>query len=1302
MKPTAAKDTLALLERLDNDIERCMLYSQHSLRREWHQTKERLRKGQPVSRTLAALERRVEASVAEANRRAAILPALEFPLALPVVERKDEIAALIDANQVCVICGETGSGKTTQLPKICMELNRGVRGMIGHTQPRRIAARTVAQRIADETRSELGASIGYKVRFSDHTGPDCHVKLMTDGILLAEIQEDRYLSRYDTLIIDEAHERSLNIDFLLGFLRGLLPRRPELKLIITSATIDPESFSRHFDEAPVLEVSGRTYPVEIRYAPELEDGVPAGSDPGLSILEAIKRLMAEESKHAGGDFLVFLAGEREIRDTSGLLRKHLKHMQVLPLFARLSGSEQNRVFGPGRARRIILATNVAETSLTVPGIRYVIDPGLARISRYSYRSKIQRLPIEAISQASAAQRSGRCGRVREGICVRLYEEQDFDSRPQYTEPEIKRTNLASVILKMQTLGLGRVEDFPFVEPPDRRFIKDGYRLLRELGAVDQDDKVTRLGRRLARFPVDPRVARMLVEADRRACLSELLVIAGGLSIQDPRERPMEKAETADAKHALFADNKSDFLSLLALWNAFHEQRRAQSASAVRRWCKTHFLSYVRMMEWQDVYRQLRTLAKESGLSFNTRRADYQAIHRAIIAGLLSHIGQRDEDAYAGPRNARFQIFPGSGVHAKPPRWLVAATLVQTSRLYARTVAGIEPDWIESAAGHLLNREYTEPHWQTSRGQVAAFERVTLFGLTLCAKRRVNYGPVSPEEAREVFIRSALLEGQIKSRAGFIAHNLRLRREVEEMEAKTRRRDKLVGTDVLFRFYEERIPRGIYSTAAFERWRKQAERDCPGLLRMTREMLLREDGQTPDELEFPATLKVGSNDLALRYRFAPGAEDDGVTLVVPASLVSELRSERLEWLVPGLLVEKVTAMIKGLPKSLRRNFVPAPEFATQAIAAISFAQGSLPGGLSQHLLRMTGTQVPTEIWQDMVLSDHLLMRLEVVDEDGTAVASGRSLDELSETTGVAPDPIGLSNEWSRTGLKDWDFPDLPGHLAVEHAGFTLTKYPAIRDAGDSVSLTLCDAEAEARGVSADGLVRLFMLRLPQQCQYLEKEAQGNRELGLLYQTIGKASELKEDLVWSSVRRTFLSEGLSTVRSGVDFERRLDERRAELVPTAQELMELTVTILAQARDVRAALESLDKPAWEEAAEDMRRQLGSLIYPGFIRAVPDKWLGHLPRYLAAITERVHKLKDGNLGDRTDVSALEDFRSRLLDHLEGERVSACSESAEEFRWLLEEFRVSIFAQRLGTSERVSRQRLKKRWEQVLIESSK
>ena len=1050
----------------------------------------------------------------------------------------------------------------------------------------------------------------------------------------------------------------------------------------------------------MLEVSGRTYPVDVRYAPELDDGMPAGSDPGMAILEAVERLISEESGQRGGDFLVFLAGEREIRDSSSLLRKHLKNVRVLPLFARLSGSEQDRVFGEGRARRVILATNVAETSLTVPGIRYVIDPGFARISRYSYRSKIQRLPIEAISQASAAQRSGRCGRVRDGICVRLYDEQDFDSRPRFTEPEIRRTNLASVILKMQTLGLGRVDNFPFVDPPDRRFVKDGYRLLRELGAVDSEDRVTRLGRRLARFPVDPRIARMLIEADRRGCLSELLVIAGGLSIQDPRERPMEKAEAADRKHALFADKKSDFLALLGLWNAFHEQRRAQSGSGVRRWCKTHFLSYVRMMEWQDVCRQLRTLARETRLSFNTRRADYRAIHQAIVAGLLSHIGQRDEDGYAGPRNTRFQIFPGSGVNAGP-RWLVAATLVQTSRLYARTVAGVEPDWIESAAGHLLKREYAEPHWQASKGQVAAFERVTLFGLTLCARRRVNYGPVNPEEAREVFIRAALLEGRLRTRASFLAHNIGLREEIEEMEAKTRRRDRLVGVDVTFGFYDERIPGGIYSAAAFERWRRQAERESPGLLRMTKDMLLRDDGRKPDEIEFPAVLEVGSNELELRYRFAPGAEDDGVTLTVPASLVSELESERLDWLVPGLLVEKVTAMIKGLPKGLRKNFVPAPDFASEAVAAMPFAQGSLPSLLSQHLLRMTGTPVPVELWREVTLPEHLLMRLEIVDETGALVADGRRLDELLETGIVAADPPGLSAEWSRTGLRDWDFPDLPQQVTVEHAGYTLTKYPAIHDDGDSVSLTLCDSLAQARGVSAHGLVRLFMLRLPQQCKYVKKEVERDRALGLLYQTVGMASDLADDLVWASVRRTFSNDAALDIRTAVDFGRLLEAGRAELVPTTQGLMELAGAILAQAKEVRAALEGLDKPAWEEAVADMRRQLEHLVYPGFIRDIPGKWLAQLPRYLTAMTERIRKLVgDGGSGSRAEVDALHEFEAELDAYLSADADGSRSDSAEEFRWLLEEFRVSIFAQRLGTSERVSRQRLKKRWEQVLTES--
>ncbi len=946
------------------------------------------------AQALIDLALRIARSEERAAARRAALPVPGFPPELPITARLDEIRSLVERHQVVVLCGETGSGKSTQLPKICLALGRGVYGRIGHTQPRRIAARSLANRIASELGQGLGQSVGYKVRFHDQVGEHSQVKLMTDGILLAEIQQDRFLSEYDTLIIDEAHERSLNIDFLLGYLKQLLPRRPDLKLIITSATIDPERFSRHFDGAPIIEVSGRTYPVEVHYRPPADEAGTERDDP---LQRAIVDAVDELSRISRGDILVFLSGEREIRETAETLRKHrLQATEVLPLYARLGTGEQARIFQPAGQRRIVLATNVAETSLTVPGIRYVIDAGYARISRYSHRSKIQRLPVERISRASAEQRKGRCGRVAAGVCLRLYAEDDFAGRPQFTEPEILRTNLAAVILQMKVLGFGDIEDFPFLEPPDSLQIKDGYRVLEELGAVDGLRQVTQIGRKLARLPVDPRVGRMLLEAAHTHCLRELLVIAAALSVQDPRDRPLDKQQAADEAHAEFKDEDSDFLGYLKLWHYLEEQRRHLSARKFRELCRARFLSWTRVQEWHDIHRQLRTQLHEMGYRDNEVDPGYETIHKALLSGLLSHIGFRPEGRdheYLGARNSRFAIFPGSGLFEKKPKWVAAAELVETTRLYARTLARIQPEWVEALAGHLVKRSYSEPHWQGRRGQVGAYEKVTLYGLTLVARRRVNYGPIDPVLARELFIRQGLVDGDFETRAPFWRHNRELVAEVQALEAKSRRRDLLVDDEAIYAFYDKRVPDGIYSKPLFEQWLRQATRGQPRFLHLRLSDLLRRPVDELSGAAFPDELDLDGMRLPLEYHFAPGEEADGVTLVVPAAVLRQVTPGRADWLVPGLLREKVIALIKSLPKVLRRHFVPVPDYADQCLAALAPSDTPLIQALGAELKRRSGVHVPEDAWDPGVLPPHLRLRVRVIDAAGATLGAGRDLPQL---------------------------------------------------------------------------------------------------------------------------------------------------------------------------------------------------------------------------------------------------------------------------------------------------------------------
>jgi len=1219
-----------------------------------------------------------------------------FPPRLPVSAERERIAGAIAAHQVVIVCGATGSGKTTQLPKICLQLGLGEKGMIGHTQPRRIAARAVAGRIA----SELGPAgepwVGWKVRFADRTGPACRVKLMTDGILLAESRGDPLLRAYDTLIIDEAHERSLNIDFLLGYLKHLLPRRPDLKVIITSATIEPRRFADHFDGAPVIEVGGTTFPVEVRYRP------PADPEEGRladGVLAAVDELTGRDMP-AEGDILVFLPGEREIRETAEALRKHHPPgTEVLPLYGRLSAAEQDRVFRREGRRRIVLATNVAETSLTVPGIRYVIDSGLARISRYSYRAKIQRLQVEPISRASAWQRRGRCGRERAGICIRLYSEEDHDARPEYTDPEIRRTNLASVILQMETLDLGAIGEFPFLDPPDRRFINDGYRLLRELGAVDEARGVTGLGRRLARLPVDPRLGRMLLAAGELGCLKELLVIAAGLSIRDPRERPADAAAQADERHAAFRHPRSDFMSLLKLWEQWQERRKHDSGSAQRRWCRENFLSFLRLREWQDLHRQLLGLLNEMGLRPNEVAADYAPVHRAILAGMLSHIGQLEEKGeYRGPRNLRFRLFPDSTLAGRPPRWVVVAELVETARVWGRMAAAVEPAWIEAAGAHLVRRSWSDPHWQAGRGFVAAKEQASLFGLVLAANRRVDYARVDRPRAREVFLREALAGGGLRTRGEFLAANRQRVEEVRAMEARLRRRELLAGAEALSEFYAARVPAQICSAPAFERWRRKAEKKNPALLRMNLDDLL-SGAQLPKPEDYPDTLQVGANRLPLHYRFDPVAEDDGVTVKVPRHLLPVLDEDQLEWLVPGWLEDKVIAMLRALPKAARRRIVPVPDHARACLVRMRPGEGRLRAALAEALRGEAGLEVAPETWAELALEPWLRFRVEVLDADGNPLAASRDVAALKARWSPGEGAVSevVSDQWAGGGFRSWTFGAVPGPVEARQGRTLQRLFPGIRDDGATVSCQLYPTAEAAARASRAGLLRLFMLALGQQHRALLKQARADRVLVLRGRGLAGGKDLASDAVAAAFAAVFLPEDQAWPRDAGMFEARLETGRARVMGEAEEMLRLVGEIL-ELRDACAErlAAGIRGPGAGDAALDMSAQLEALVFPGFLRDIPAARLSCLPRYLRAILRRIERLSLGK-GEARQALELRPHLERLAAHRDADWASReAADAFRQYRWMVEEYRVQLFAQSLGAAEKVSHARLEAQWRRL------
>jgi len=1287
-------DDARKLQKLAQEIDDCLARDIPALSRHLRALQSRCRRALPVDRGIARLEQELQLARGRVDTRRAGLPVPEFPVGLPVVERREDLMRVIAGHQVVVVCGETGSGKTTQLPKLCLLLGRGVRGKIGHTQPRRLAARSLAARIAEELHCPLGTFAGFKVRFQDRVQDSSYVKVMTDGILLAEIQSDPELREYDTLILDEAHERSLNIDFLLGYLHRLLPRRPDLKLIITSATIDPQRFARHFDNAPVIEVSGRTYAVEVRYRPLLgEDEDQRQRSREQAIIDAVDELAVE----GPGDILVFLPGERAIRETSERLRKHHPpHTEILPLYARLSAAQQNKVFAPHTGRRIVLATNVAETSLTVPGIHYVVDTGLARVSRYNYRTKVQRLPIEPVSRAAASQRAGRCGRVAAGICIRLYSEEDWQARDEFTTPEIQRTNLAAVILQMVTHGLGEVETFPFLDAPDPRYVRDGYKLLQELGAVDAGHRLTSLGRRLARLPVDPRLARMLLAASENACLSEVLVIVSVLESADPRERPLEHAQAADEKHALFSDSRSDFLSYLNLWQAWCEQSRHLSQNKLRKWCRDHFVSWLRMREWVDIHRQLQVQVHDMGLSSNSEPADYRAIHTALLSGLLGNVAYQGEPGeYVGARNLKFVLFPGSGLAKKRPAWLVAAELVETGRRYLRTAAAIEPAWVEPLAAHLVKRNYSEAHWEKRSARVVAFETVTLYGLPLVQRRKVDFGRIDRALARELFIRHALIRGEWQIREAFAEHNRHLLTELDQLEAKSRRRDLIADEDQLYGFFDERLPASVFDARTFRRWWKTEAGGQPRLLYLQREAVMRHAADAVTAQQYPDTIAVRGLQLAASYEFSPGSARDGLCVQVPLAVLNQLRSTDFDWLVPGMLKEKCVALIRSLPKPLRRHFVPAPDFADACVQAATAASGRLTTFLETRLERMTGVRVPADAWRTELLPVHLGALFEIVDERGKVLAVGRDLQALQRQFGDRAEQSFSAltdSRFERRDVQDWDFGELPQSVELERSGIRMRGFPALSVTDGRIDLRLFDQEKAAQVAHREGVLALFRKRLGSGVKDLKRSIPELDKQALWFSPVAGAQVLLADLERAVLQAAFFQTE-APIRDGESFRQCLEAARTRLFACAVEIGGYTHAALQAYHELGRRLKGALSPRSLAAVSDVREQVDHLIYPGFVSATPLQWLPELARYLQAAGRRLEQLSANEARDREHAVVVaryqERYRQAVDRGLEGGEL-------ERFRWLIEELRVSLFAQSLGTAEKVSPQRLDRLWQAI------
>jgi ATP-dependent helicase HrpA len=1288
------------------------------------------------------------------------LPPITFPEDLPVSGRRAEIAKTLMENQVVIVSGETGSGKTTQLPKICLELGRGEKGMIGHTQPRRIAASSTAKRIAHELGSPLGEHVGYKVRFNDTLSAGAWVKLMTDGILLAETQTDPLLKAYDTIIIDEAHERSLNIDFLLGYLREILPRRPDLKVIITSATIDADRFARHFGTpdkpAPVIEVSGRLYKVDVRYRPVERDQefTPAADGKSVSkaqaardkrdLMDAVVDGVDELCRLGQGDVLVFLPGEREIRDCAEALRKHHPpHVEILPLFARLSVEEQDRVFRTTNARRIVLSTNVAETSLTVPGIRYVVDAGLARVKRYSYRNKVEQLQVEPISQAAANQRAGRCGRVADGVCIRLYEETDYLQRPKFTDPEILRSSLAAVILRMKSLHLTDVETFPFVEPPQGRAIADGYQLLQELGAVDDANELTSMGRKLAKLPLDPRVGRMILAAVDNVCLTEMLVIASALSVQDPRDRPMEYQQQADEKHKKFADEKSEFLGFLKIWRWFEQAiEHKKTNRQLQDNCRENFLSQVRLREWRDVHSQLLTIVREQGWRLNDAPATYDQLHMALLTGLLGNIGYKMEEgggtapggqtggAYLGARGIKFHIWPGSTLGKKAGKWVMAAELVETTRLYARCIAQIQPEWIEKIGGHLLKKSWGEPRWEKRTAQVTASERATLYGIVVYSQRRINYALHNAAEAREIFIRDALVGGDYETRSPFFAHNHKLIREIENLEHKSRRLDVLVDDQLIFAFYDKEIPGDVVNGAGFEKWYKDASRDNPKLLYLNREELMRHEAAGVTTELFPKTMNVTGIEMGLTFHFEPGSPRDGVTLTVPLFALNQIPRERADWLVPGMLKEKVQLLLKSLPQKLRRHCVPLPDYAARFFERnedpVRFGRGDLIDALIADIHAQTGVRVMTTDFKLETLPAHLFMNFKVVDEHGRQLDMGRNLatlqaelggqarqsfQRMAESTPAAAQsgakplaqPLAVKTApaaaqgkaapapSAHTNITGWTFGELPELLEITQGKITLIGFPALVDKGTHCDLEVFDDPNVAARTHRIGLRRLFALQFKDQLKFAEKNVPGLQQMGMQFMSVGTPDELREQIVNKAIEIACLQEPLPV--DAASFNKRRDEGKGRIGLLINETARLAGQILAEFHGLPKRLQGLP-PA---VAGDMQAQLQGLVHKRFIAETEYSQLAHFPRYLKAMNIRLEKLRANPARDAQLMAEWQTAATQFQRTAKNQPLKNLDPRMIEFRWMLEELRVSLFAQELRTPMPVSSKRLQKVWESML-----
>ncbi len=1332
------------ITQLNAALATCMLGDRHGLRRKIREVAD-LQKAadskstEKADRLLAEIVRKISSSHQKYQARLNALPKPEYELDLPVTARKDEIKVAIAKHQVVIVCGETGSGKTTQLPKICLELGRGVSGLIGHTQPRRIAARSVASRIAQELKSPLGEVVGYKVRFNDKLSESSYVKLMTDGILLAETQGDHFLNAYDTIIIDEAHERSLNIDFLLGYLKQLLVKRPDLKVIVTSATIDADRFSKHFNGAPVIEVSGRTYPVEIRYRPLGKAGYTAQTveedlgeddetlygikrkgktearwleedDAEEAIEEAILDAADDLLRQGDGDILVFLPGEREIRDTADHLRKYqgrsakLRNIEVLPLFARLSIEDQQKIFRTSGTRRIVLATNVAETSLTVPGIKYVIDAGLARVNRYSSRAKVEQLQIEKISQAAAKQRAGRCGRVSNGICVRLYDEQDFNNRSEFTDPEILRSSLASVILRMAALRLGDISLFPFIEAPSSRLIADGYLLLQELGAVDANREITELGKQLARLPLDPRVGRMILAAKQEGVLREILIIASALSIQDPRERPMDKREAADQAHAKFADERSDFLGYLKLWNFYDDALKAKKSNKdLLGKCHQNFLSFLRLKEWRELHGQIREIAEELDLKPNEQEADldknYDQIHRALLSGLLGNIGFKDgeADTYLGARGIRFTIAPGSALKKTRPKWVIASELIETSKLYARGVAKIDPDWIEPLARNLTQSQYSDPRWDRKLAQVSAWERVSLYGLTIIPKRRVHYGPIDPKESREIFIREALANMEFDTRAPFFEANRHLIAQIEELEHKARRQDVLVDEHTLFAFYDNIIPQGIFNGASFETWRKDAEAKVPRLLYLTKDALMRHGAAGVTEAQFPETFMMDGVTLPLKYRFEPGHPLDGVTATIPLALLNQLNPTQAEWLVPGMVREKITGLIKALPKALRRVCVPVPDFVTGFLEQAQHDKALMPA-LAEYIQKQTSLKLTVTDFDLSAVTEHLMMNFSVVDEKGRELGMGRDWNALKAQLGSAAQLTFRSNSPSieKTGLKQWDFGDLPKTLTFSKDGHQLTGYPALEDNKDNVAVKLFDTETMAQKAHRMGVCRLMRFELKEQMKQLEKGLPQFNQYALLLRNLISPDDLREEMLLAISERAFIGED-DLPRTNAEFMNLKQRARTRLPAVVDASSRLATNVAQEYQALTQKLNSLPSNM-ARIKKEIEEQLAMLLPKRFFSQTPWERLQHLPRYIKAMKLRLDKYPSSIDRDAKSAQNVQMVWQRWQDKVSNLRKANAEvgEGLADYRWLIEELRVSLFAQELKTPFPVSVKRLDKIWDDL------